>query len=59
KPEMKEGAFACLTLFDPETEWTFDKESIQSKSKNSMFIGHGMKGKVLGVIHNDKVKLWN
>ncbi|MEO1487741.1 MAG: dihydroorotase, partial [Bacteroidota bacterium] len=44
KPEMKEGAFACLTLFDPETEWTFDKESIQSKSKNSMFIGHGMKG---------------
>ena len=59
KPEWKEGAMACMTLFDPDSSWTFDKDSIHSKSKNSMFVGHSMQGKVLGVIHNDKVKLWN
>lgn len=59
KPEFKEGESACLTLFDPSSEWTFEKDSIHSKSKNSMFLGHAMQGKVLGVIHNDKVKLWN
>jgi len=49
-PKLKEGASACLTLFEPETEYEFDKNHIKSSSKNSMFMGKSMKGKVLGTI---------
>ena len=39
---------ACLTLFDPDADWTF--EQTQSKSKNSPFFGIPLKGKVHGII---------
>jgi len=57
KPEIKEGAAACLTLFEPETSYKFTEDLIQSSSKNSMFLGKSMKGKVLGTIVADAMTL--
>lgn len=56
-PILKEGEKACLTLFDPEQEWEFGKEHILSTSKNSMFLGLPMKGKVYGVINNNQISI--
>lgn len=44
---LKEGAAADLAIIDPEHEYVLKKEDIQSKSKNSPFIGQPMKGRNL------------
>lgn len=44
-PRIEEGAPANLTIFDATTEWTFEKEHIQSKSANTPFVGAAMVGK--------------
>jgi len=54
-PEIKEGAAACLTLFNAAEEYTFDEAMIHSKSKNTPFIGKKLKGKVTGIINKGKV----
>ncbi|MGG9962346.1 dihydroorotase [Ferruginibacter sp. SUN106] len=56
-PEIKEGAVACLTLFNATTEYIFEAQMIQSKSKNSPFVGKKLKGKVIGIINKGKVEL--
>lgn len=56
-PEIKEGNKANITLFNPEEKWTFDKENILSKSKNSAFLGQLMKGKAYGIYNNQKLVL--
>jgi dihydroorotase len=56
-PEIKEGADATITLFNPGTIFNFDETGIKSKSKNSAFIGRQLKGKVIGIIHGDKIYL--
>lgn len=53
KATITEGAKANITLFDPNNEWTFTKEAILSKSKNSAFLNQPMKGKVIGVINGN------
>ncbi len=53
-PKLKEGEPANLTLFNPEPEYEFTKEDILSKSKNSLFLGQSLRGKVIGVISNGK-----
>lgn len=55
QPEIKEGAQANLTLFTTDEKWTFSKESILSKSKNSAFLGFEMNGNVVGIFNNDKL----
>ena len=57
-PEIKEGAEANLTIFDPNHEWTFSKKDILSKSKNSPVIGMELKGKVLGVVNKGKSQIF-
>jgi len=52
---IKVGEAANLTLFTPDENWTLDKKSIVSKSKNSPFIGMQLTGKPLGVINNNAV----
>lgn len=52
---LKAGEKADLTLFTPDGEWTFGKDDILSKSKNSAFLNHSMKGKVYGIYHNAKL----
>lgn len=54
-PEIKEGADANLTLFDPDAKWTFTEKDIKSKSKNTPFVGTTFTGKVIAVINNGKV----
>lgn len=51
-PTLKEDSWAELTFFDPDQEWIFDREHIQSKSRNTPFIGKRLKGKALGIINN-------
>jgi dihydroorotase len=55
-PTIAEGQAANLTLFDPDHNWTFGEGNIQSKSKNSPFIGAEFTGKALGVINNGQYK---
>ncbi len=50
-PEIKEGVKAKLTIFNPDKEFVFEASMIQSKSKNSAFIGKTLKGKVTGIIN--------
>jgi len=57
-PEIKEGQIANLTLFEPDTSYTFEKSHIVSTSKNSAFLGKPMRGSVVGIINNKKA-LWN
>jgi len=54
-PIIKEGAKACLTLFDPTPETVFTKDDILSTSKNSMFLNAPIKGKVFGIINNNQI----
>jgi dihydroorotase len=44
------GGPADLVLFDPEARWTIDADSFRSKSKNSPFDGHEVRGRVLRTI---------
>ena len=54
---INEGQTACLSLFNPNIEYEFLKENILSKSKNSCFIGSKLKGKALGIISNNSIRL--
>ncbi|WP_405368709.1 dihydroorotase [Nonlabens sp. Asnod2-A12] len=58
RPQIEEGQIANLTIFEPDTSYTFEKSNIISTSKNSAFLGKTMKGKVIGIINNKKA-LWN
>ncbi|MGB7784877.1 MAG: dihydroorotase [Salinimicrobium sp.] len=49
---IDEGMPANFTFFDPEASYKFQKEHILSSSKNSLFLGHELKGKVLGIYAN-------
>ena len=55
KGELKEGYDADITIFDPNMEYTYEKESIVSKSKNTPFIGKKLKGKVMYTIVGGKI----
>lgn len=48
---------ANLTLFNPDTEYTFTDENILSTSKNSAFLGKKLTGMVYGIISNNKIIL--
>lgn len=52
--KISEGEKANLTLFDPKESFTFTKDQVLSKSKNSPFFKRELKGKVIGVINNKK-----
>lgn len=45
------------TLFNPDEVYTFSKEDIDSKSKNSIFFKSILKGRVYGIINNNKIHL--
>lgn len=44
---IETGASANLCVFDPEAEWTVDPSAFASKSNNTPFAGHKLKGKVV------------
>ena len=49
------GKVADITIFDPNEEYTYTKEMIVSKSKNSPFIGKKLKGRVQYTIVGGRV----
>ncbi|MGB3544818.1 MAG: dihydroorotase, partial [Rubrivirga sp.] len=51
-PALEVGAAANLTVFDAETEWTFEERHIQSKSHNTPFVGEPMVGRAWAVVNN-------
>jgi dihydroorotase len=53
-PDIKEGAAASLTVFNPLAEYIFEEKMIASKSTNTPFIGQPLKGKVVGIINGNK-----
>ncbi|MEO7293808.1 MAG: dihydroorotase [Ginsengibacter sp.] len=55
--QLKKGAKANLTLYDPDTEYIFEEKNIYSKSRNSPYIGKKLKGKSFGIINGDKLFL--
>lgn len=54
--EIKIGAIADLTIFDPNKEYEYKEDMIVSKSKNTPFIGKKLKGEVIYTIVDGKVK---
>ncbi len=54
-PIIEENKMACLTIFEPNTEFVFEEKNIVSKSKNSPYIGKKCRGKVVGIINKNTV----
>jgi len=57
EPQIKVGKQAEFSLFNPTEEYKFERKDIFSTSKNSMFIGENLKGKVLGSLSNNQLIL--
>jgi dihydroorotase len=51
-PVVEHQQAADLFFYNPDEEFTFTKEQLRSKSKNSPFIGKTLKGKIYGVSTN-------
>jgi dihydroorotase len=51
---LKKGAAADLVICNPQTKWTFDQVAVQSKSKNSPFLGREMQGSTEQVFVNGR-----
>ncbi len=52
---IEKGKIADITIFDPNKEYIYTKESIVSKSKNTPFIGKKLKGEVRYTIVNGNI----
>lgn len=52
---IQEGGTANLTVFNPDLEWTFTAKDIRSKSKNTPFMDHSLKGKVVSVFNKNQM----
>ena len=48
-PKIDNESIADLFFYNPNEEFTFSKEQILSKSKNSPFLGNSLKGRIYGV----------
>jgi len=55
--DIKEGAEANLTVFDPKAKWTFDDTTNFSKSRNSFYFGKELTGKVVATINGKNAYL--
>ncbi len=54
-PTIQVHQRACITLFEPQKNWTF--EHTRSKSRNSPLLGKRLSGKPLGIINKDNLFL--
>lgn len=53
--QIKEGYKADLTIFNPDVQYTYTKESIISKSKNTPWIGKKLTGKVIYTVVGGRI----
>ena len=51
---IEEGTLVDATIYDKEKTFDVTQNSIKSKMKNSPFLNKSLKGKVIGVINNNK-----
>ncbi|MDI6402560.1 dihydroorotase [Balneolaceae bacterium ANBcel3] len=51
-PKMETGEKANLTLFNTDEEWVCRREGIQSKSKNTPYLDHRLKGRAVAIYNN-------
>ena len=58
KGRLAAGSAADVTIFDPESMWTYDVNKSMSKSRNSPFDGHRFRGGPVTTIVNGVV-VWN
>ncbi|WP_440999556.1 dihydroorotase [Fodinibius sp. SL11] len=56
-PKIKEGATANLTLFNVDEKWTFDKDRVHSKSKNSPYLGETLKGRAEAIYNKGQFEI--
>jgi dihydroorotase len=56
---LSEGAWADVTVIDPAAEWTVEREKLESKSKNSPFLGWKLKGRATDVFSEGRHVLRN
>ncbi|MCZ6705405.1 MAG: dihydroorotase [Bacteroidetes bacterium] len=54
-PEIFVGAKANLTVFDADTQWTFERSHIHSKSRNTPFIGSPMIGRAFAIYNRSQL----
>ncbi len=54
KGSLRAGADADITIIDPEFEYTVEAHSLQSKSKNTPFLGRQLKGRAVYTIVGGK-----
>jgi dihydroorotase len=54
---VEKGNPATITFFDPDLNWTFNAAHIQSRSKNTPFVGQAFIGKPLGIVNKKKLYL--
>ncbi len=52
---LKSGSIADITVIDPKVEWTVEADKMESKSKNSPFLGWQLKGRAIYTIVAGKV----
>lgn len=50
-PEIKEGAEANLTFFQPDATWVYAEDTRKSKSRNNPFLGQELTGSVFGIVN--------
>ncbi len=55
KGTLNEKAVADITIIDPDAEYTIDKNTFQSKGKNTPFDGYKVNGKVLYTILGGRI----
>lgn len=51
------GSKPNITLFNPDTKYTFTLKNVVSKSKNTIFENESLKGTVYGIISNNQVSI--
>ena len=57
EPGIAVGEKANLTLFDPEFSYTQEVDKLASTSKNSMYLGTELQGRVYGIIVGNRTNL--
>jgi len=53
---LRDGAYADITIIDPDMEWTVDVDSLKSKSRNCPYHGWQLKGRAVMTIVDGVVK---
>jgi len=59
KGSLGAGMDADIAIIEPGQKWQVSKDLLLSKSKNSSFIGKGLKGVVTYTIYRGVVHQWN